>query len=109
LDQFWIAKLRQLKAPVTIRGPHHNDVDLDTFEPVDAVHPRPLDRHLAFDRHPELSEKSPGRFKVFDDDTDVVQSLDRHVPRIAKTGRRISDHDSLLLLLIFQNISGLTF
>src|SRR5437660_12427267 len=34
LDQFWIAKLRQLKPPVPIWGPHHNDVDLDTFEPV---------------------------------------------------------------------------
>ncbi len=44
----------------------------------------------------------------FDDDTDVIQSLDRHVPGIAKTVRGISDHDSLLLLLIFQNISGLT-
>src|ERR687891_1478333 len=51
LDQFWIAKLRQLKPPVPIWGPHHNDVDLDTFEPVDAVHPRALDRHLAFERH----------------------------------------------------------
>jgi hypothetical protein len=39
----------------------------------------------------------------------VVQSLDRHVPSFAKTVRGISDHDSLLLLLIFQNISGLTF
>src|SRR5829696_3811262 len=25
LDQFWIAKLRQLKPPVPIWGPHHND------------------------------------------------------------------------------------
>src|SRR5258705_3951576 len=39
LDQSWIAKLRQLKPPVPIWGPHHNDVDLNTFEPVDAVHP----------------------------------------------------------------------
>src|ERR1700733_7840922 len=39
LDQFWIAKLRQLKLSVPVWGPHHNDVDLNTFEPVDAVHP----------------------------------------------------------------------
>src|SRR4029077_16818644 len=26
LDQFWIAKLRQLKSPVAIWGPHYNDV-----------------------------------------------------------------------------------
>ena len=37
VDQSWIAKLRQLKPPVPIRSPHHHDVDLDTFEPVDAA------------------------------------------------------------------------
>src|SRR5207248_2732997 len=58
LDQFWIAKLRQLKPPVPIWGPHHNDVELNTFEPVDAVHPRALHRHLAFDRHAERGEES---------------------------------------------------
>src|SRR5947199_998641 len=84
LDQFWIAKLRQLKPPVPIWGPHHNDVDLNTFEPVDAVHPRALDRHLAFERHAERGEKSDSGCKVVDDDADVVQSLDRHVPRIAE-------------------------
>src|SRR6266581_3893737 len=84
LDQFWIAKLRQLKPPVPIWGPHHNDVDLDTFEPVDAVHPRALDRHLAFERHAERGEKSDSGCKVVDDDADVVQSLDRHVPSIAE-------------------------
>ena len=84
LDQFWIAKLRQLKPPVPIWGPHHNDVDLDTFEPVDAVHPRALDRHLAFERHAERGEKSDSGCKVVDDDADVVQSLDRHVLTIAE-------------------------
>src|SRR5437870_5329449 len=75
LDQFWIAKLRQLKPPVPIWGPHHNDVDLDTFESVDAVHPGALDRHLAFERHAERSEKSDSGCKVVDDDADVVQSI----------------------------------
>src|SRR5919206_3768078 len=87
LDQFWIAKLRQLKPPVPIWGPHHNDVDLDTFQPVDAVHPRALDRHLAFDRHAERGKKSDSGCKVVDDDADVVQSLDRHVPSIAEAVR----------------------
>jgi len=40
LDQSWIAKLRQLKAPVPIWGPQHDDVDLDAFDRVDAIHPR---------------------------------------------------------------------
>src|ERR1041385_1260662 len=79
LDQLGIAKLRQLKPPVPIRRPHHNDIDLDTFEPVDAVHPRALDSRLAFDRHAEGSEKSDSGCKVVNDDADVVQSLDRHV------------------------------
>ena len=39
----WIVKLRQLKPPVPIWAPHHDDVDLDSFEPVQAVHPRALD------------------------------------------------------------------
>ena len=102
LDQFWIAKLRQLKLPVPIWGPHHNDVDLDAFQPVDAVHPRALDRRLAFDRHAERGEKSDSGCKVVDDYADVVQSLDRHVPRIAeavrgllKCGRRKNFLDDL--------------
>src|SRR3989440_7149609 len=87
LDQFWIAKLRQLEPPVPLWGPHHNDVDLNTFEPVDAVHPRALDRRLAFFRHAERGEKSDSGWKVVDDDADVVQSLDRHVPSIAEAVR----------------------
>src|SRR5215213_3434337 len=82
LDQFRIAKLRQLKAPVPIRGPHHNDVDLDTFEPVDAVHPLSLYRRLTLRLQTELGKESASGCKVVDDDADVVQSLDRHVPSI---------------------------
>src|SRR5205814_7877114 len=91
LDQFWIAKLRQLKPSVPIWGLHHNDVDLDTFEPVDAVHPRALDRRLAFDRHAECGEKSDSGGKVVDDNADVVQSLDRHVPSVAAAESNWSD------------------
>lgn len=86
-DQFWIAKLRQLEPPVPIWGPHHNDVDVDTFEPVDAVHLRALDWHLAFERHAEHGEKSDSGCKVVDDDADVVHSLDRHVPSIGQAKR----------------------
>ena len=52
----------------------------DTFEPVDAIYPRALDRHLAFARHAERGEKTDSGCKVVDDFADVVQSLDRHVP-----------------------------
>src|SRR5215208_4353807 len=84
LDQFWIAKLRQLKPPVPIWDPHHNDVDLDTFEPVDAVHPLSLYRRLTLQLQTELGKESDSGCKVVDDDADVVQSLDRHVPSIGE-------------------------
>src|SRR5215204_5532101 len=58
LHQFWIAKLRQLKPPVPIWGAHHNDVDLDTFEPVDAVHPLSLDRPSPSSSKPSSEKKA---------------------------------------------------
>src|SRR4029077_6401187 len=79
LDQFWIAKLCPLEPPVPLWGQHPKHVDLDLYEPVDAVHPRALDRRLAFERHAERGEKSDSGSKVVEDGADVVQSLDRHV------------------------------
>src|ERR671913_199030 len=84
LHQFWIAKLRQLKPPVPIWGAHHNDVDLDTFEPVDAVHPLSLDRRLTLQLQTELGKESDSGCKVVDDDAEVVQSLDRHFPTVGE-------------------------
>ena len=46
----------------------------------DAVHPRALDRRLAFERHAEGGEEGNGGWEVVDDDADMVHSLDRHVP-----------------------------
>jgi hypothetical protein len=87
LHQFWIAKLRQLKVPVPIWGAHHNDVDLDTFEPVDAVHPLSLYRRLTLLLQTELGKESDSGLKVLDDDAYVVQSLDRHLPSIGEAQR----------------------
>src|SRR5712675_1099825 len=106
LDQFWIAKLRQLKPPVPIRGPHHDDVDSNTFEPVDAVHPRALDWRLAFDRHTERGEKSDSGCKVVDDDADVVQSLDRHVPSMAEAVRAVQADRSRELDVVSRGNAG---
>jgi hypothetical protein len=39
LDQFGIAKFRPFQPPVPISGPHNNDIDLNIFNPVPAVHP----------------------------------------------------------------------
>ena len=52
-----------------------------------AVHPRALDRSPALDRHAERGKKDDSGSKVVDDDADVVQSLDRHVPTVAETVR----------------------
>src|ERR671916_433890 len=100
LDQFWIAKLRQLKAPVPIWGAHHNDVDLDTFEPVDAVHPLSLYRRLTLLLQTELGKESDSGSKVVDDDAYVVQSLDRHLPSIGEAER---DGPSRLFLALGSN------
>jgi hypothetical protein len=67
---------------VPIGGAHHNDVDLDTSEPVDAVHAGAFDRLLAFDRRAEGGQEGNGGWEVVDDDADMVHSLDRHVPRV---------------------------
>jgi hypothetical protein len=48
---------------------------LNTFEPVDAVHPRALDRRLAFERHAERGEKSDSGCKVVDDETLMWSNL----------------------------------
>jgi hypothetical protein len=100
LDQFWIAKLRQLKVPVPIWGAHHNDVDSDTFEPVDAVHPLSLYRRLTLLLQTELGKESDSGCKVLDDDTDVVQSLDRHGPSI---GQAECDGPGRLFLVLGSN------
>jgi hypothetical protein len=100
LDQFRIAKLRQLKPPVPIWSPHHNDVDLDTFEPVDAVHPLSLYRRLTLRLQTELGKESDSGCKVVDDDAEVVQSLDRHVPSIGQAER---DAPSRLFLPLPSN------
>ena len=81
-DQLRLAELRQLDPPVAVRGPHHSDVDLDAFEPAEAVHPGAFDRPLAFKRHAEGSEESNGGWKIVDDDADMVHSLDRHIPSL---------------------------
>src|SRR5918994_6550175 len=87
LHHFWIAKLRQLKVPVPIWGAHHNDVHLDTFEGVDAVHPLSLYRRLTLLLQTELGKESDSGCKVLDDYAYVVQSLDGHVPSIGEAER----------------------
>src|SRR5215217_6407367 len=101
LHHFWIAKLRQLKVPVPIWGLHHNDVDLDTFEPVDTVHPLSLYRRLTLLLQTELGKESDSGCKVLDDDAYVVQSLDRHLPSIGQAEQR--DDPSRLFLALGSN------
>jgi hypothetical protein len=57
-DQLWMAKLRQFEPPVTIGSPHHHNVDLDTFEPVDAVHSWAINQRFPFTLHAKLGKKA---------------------------------------------------
>src|SRR5919204_3722704 len=49
---------RQLKPAVAVRGPHHCDVDSDSVEPDDAVHPTSLDWHLALQLETKFDKES---------------------------------------------------
>jgi hypothetical protein len=91
---------------VLVWSPHHNDVDLDTFEPVAPVHSRALDRHLAFERHAERGEERDSGCKVVDDDADVVQPLDRHVPSVSRGRARRSRADRWRELARHALLSG---
>jgi len=71
---------------VAVRGPHQSDVDLDAFEPVEAIHPGAFDRHLAFERHAEGGEEGNGGWEIIDDDADMIHPLDRHDPSLARSG-----------------------
>lgn len=62
---------------VTVRGPHHCDVDPDVVEP-DTVDPTPLDGHLGLQLHTEFDAERSGSLEVGDDDADVVHPLNRH-------------------------------
>jgi hypothetical protein len=73
---------RQLDPAVAVRGSHHGDVGTDVVEPDGLVHPRPLDRRLAFQLHTELGEERFGSLEVLDDDEHVVHSLN-HVVLLA--------------------------
>ncbi len=77
-NQLRMAKLRQLELPVPIRRPHHYDVDPDIVDPIDAIHPRPLNPRLAFNGHAERGEEGDGGRQVVDDDAHVVQPFDDH-------------------------------
>src|SRR2546430_9339849 len=70
-------ELRQLNPAVAVRGPHHGDVGTDVVEPDDAVHPRPLDRRLAFQLHTELAEERFGSPEVVDTDEKIGRAPGR--------------------------------
>jgi len=70
---------RQLDPTVAVRGSHHGDVGPDVVEPDGLVHPRPLDRRLAFQLHTERDEERLGSLEVLDNDEHVVHPLNHGV------------------------------
>src|SRR5262245_2946886 len=78
-DRHRLVEFHELKAAVTVRGPHHCDVDLGAVESDDAIYPTSLDYHLALQLQTECDKEGDSRFEVFENNADVVHSLDRHV------------------------------
>ena len=72
---------------VAVRGPHHDDVDSDTVEPDDTVHPPPLDWRLALQLHTKFGKERSSSIKVVDNHADVVHPLYRHIPEHRGLGR----------------------
>jgi hypothetical protein len=70
-------EFRLLEATVAVRSPHHGDVDADTVEPGDAVHPTSLDCRLALRFQAELDKERESCREVVDDDAHVVHPLGR--------------------------------
>jgi hypothetical protein len=60
-------ELGQLEPAVTVRGPHGCDVDSDTVESDDAVHPPSLDCRLALQLQTEFDEEHGSGLEVVDD------------------------------------------
>ena len=77
-DRWRRVELRQLDAPVAVRGPHHDDVGTDTVEPDDLASPIPPDGRLALQLHTKLGEKRDSCLEIVDNDEDVVHSPKRH-------------------------------
>ena len=65
------------------------DVGTDVVEPDGLVHPRPLERRLAFQLHTEFGEERFGSLEVLDNDENVVHPLKRHLE--ADGGTRTPD------------------
>ena len=59
-------ELVQLKPTVAVRGPHHRNLASNILQPNDAVHPTPLDRHLALQLHTKFHKECLRSLKVLD-------------------------------------------
>jgi hypothetical protein len=73
----------QLKPAVTVRGPHHRDVDSDAVEADDTVCPTSLDLRLALQLQTKLDKESNGGCEVVDNNTDVVHTRKCHIFSVA--------------------------
>src|SRR5262245_57556018 len=80
-DRHRLLEFHELKAAVSIRGPHHCDVDSGAVESDDAIHPTSLDYHLALQLQTKCDKEGDSRLEVLENNADVVHPLDRHVSR----------------------------
>src|SRR5215470_16528528 len=71
-------ELHQFEATVAVWALHHRDLNPDSLEPHNAVHPIALDQAAALQFESDGDEERRRGPEVFDHDPDVVHSLDRH-------------------------------
>src|SRR5262245_59526474 len=74
----WREESGHLDPAVTIRRTHHGNLDAHVAQSSDAVCPVSLDWGASLELEAKFGEELNGGIHVFDNDADVVHTLDRH-------------------------------
>jgi hypothetical protein len=80
-------ELVQLDVSVAVRRAHQREGSTDILEANEAIDGGAIDVRLANQLESEFKKEGLHGFEVVDDDEEIVQSLDGHVPSIAEAVR----------------------
>src|SRR3954469_7427925 len=69
---------RKFEPPVTVRCPHHGNLDTHVAQPSDAICPTSFDRGASLELEAQFSEERDGRIDVLHHDAHVVHALQCH-------------------------------
>ncbi len=86
-DRVRRVELVQLDPSVSVRCAHQREGSTDVLKANETIYGGALDGRLALQLESEFEKEGLHGFEVVDDDEDVVQSLDSHIPSIAETVR----------------------